>query len=235
LERGLFSQKAAPQVQPLSGVEFDDLLLLEELGEVFALRKGDDFALEVLNIGIEVGRDRSALEVVRSSDASTGLPVSYFDDVSNFKLETRNVHDCAVHQDVAVVHNLARLENRASIAQPPNDGGESQFKESQEVQAGVAVHTLRLLERVRELLLEHVVVAANDLLGQQLLAVLRLPAILEIRTVLAAWVLPLGGRTLRLTPNVEADSSADIAFSSSVGRHMLFRSEHVRSRTMHAT
>ena len=52
------------------------------------------------------------------------------------------------------------------------------LQKSQEVKSGVARHSLCLLKGVRKLLLEQVVVAADDLLGQELLAILGLSSVL---------------------------------------------------------
>src|SRR5882672_4819985 len=63
----------------LSCVKFDDLLLLEELGEVLSLRQGDNLAAHILNVRFHVSRNRGALVVIVSSDASARLSVSNLD------------------------------------------------------------------------------------------------------------------------------------------------------------
>jgi len=203
----------------LACVVFDYLLLLEELRKIFSLGEGDDFASEVRHVGIHVGGNRGALEVVGTGHAAANLSVTYLNFVANLELEAWDVHDAAVHKDVAVIHHLPGLENRAGISESPDARSEAQFEQSQEIQAGVAAHSLSLLERIRELLLEHVVVAADDLFGQKLLTVLGLASILKVRPVLAGRVCAFGGRALRSSPDVVADGAANIGFSSSVGRH----------------
>lgn len=202
-----------------ASVELDDLLLLEELGEVFSLGESDDFALHVLHIGFDVSRDCSAFVVVVSSDVSARLSISDLNDIADLELERCDVDDSAINQDVAVAHHLSGLEDRLCITESPDSGCESKLEEAKEVKAGVATHSLCLLERVRELLLEHVVIAADDLLCEELLAVFRLSSILEVRTVLTERVCALGCRALRSSPNVIADGAADVRFSSSISCH----------------
>ena len=81
------------------------------------------------------------------------------------------------------------------------------------------MHAGGFLEAVVELLLQHVIVAADNLLGQKLFAVFGLPAILEIGTVLAHWIGALCAGAFRLTPDIEADDSADVVLSSSICGH----------------
>jgi len=161
------------------------LLLLEELGEVLTLRKRDDFAAEVLNIRLKIDGDCSAFVVVRSRDGSANFTVSNLDDISDTELIAANVDDLAVHSYVTVRNQLSSLENCLGKAESPHNGGKPQLKEPKEVEAGIAVHPLRSLEGIAELLFEHVVIAADDLLCKQLFAIFRLPSILQVRSVLA--------------------------------------------------
>lgn len=203
----------------LTSVEFDDLLLLEELREVFALRHRNDLAVHALNVCFDVRRNRSAFVVVVSSDVSARLSIANFDDIADLQLEGSNVNNLTVDSDVAVADHLSGLENRLCVSESPDCSCKSELEEAKEVKRGVAAHSLSLLERVRELLLEHVVVAADDLLGQKLLAVFGLPSILEVWTVLTERVWSLGYRAVWSTPNVVADSAADVCLSSSISCH----------------
>jgi hypothetical protein len=162
----------------LSSVEFDDLLLLEEGGEVLSFRKGDDLASELRHIWLHISRDSRTLEVIVSSDAAACRSVSDFDRIANLQLEARDVDESAVHHDVAVADHLSRLENCLCKAQSPHSCREPELEKPEEVQAGVAGHALSFLERVQELLFEHVVVASDDLLCEKLFAVLGLASIL---------------------------------------------------------
>lgn len=155
----------------LTSVVFDHLLLLEELGEVLSLGQGDDLASVLGDRGLDVGWDGGTLVVVISGDSSAGVSVSDADDVADFQLEARDVDNSVVDQDVAVRNHLSRLEWRSGIAESPHSGRQSEFEQAKEVQAGVARHSLRLREGVRELLLQDVVVTADNLFGQELLAI----------------------------------------------------------------
>lgn len=192
---------------------------MEELRKVLSLGQSDDFASEVLDIGVDVGGNWSALKVIGPRHTSANLSVSDLDFISDLKLETRNVDDSTVNQNVAVIDHLSGLEYGSSVAESPNACCKPELKQSKEVETGVATHPLSFLKGVRKLLFEHVVIAANDLLGQQLLSILRLSAILQVRTVLTGRVCPLGGRALSPSPDVVADGAANICLSSSVGRH----------------
>lgn len=203
----------------LTSVEFDDLLLLEELREVFSLRKSDDLALHILNVSLDVGWDWSAFVVVVSSDVLAGLSISDFNDVANFKLERSDVNDLSVDHNVAVADHLSSLEDGLCVSKSPDCSSKSKLKEAEEVERGIAAHSLRFLKRVRELLLKHVVVASDDLLCQKLLAVLRLSSILKVWTVLTERICSLCSRAVWSTPNVVADSSADVRLSSSISCH----------------
>lgn len=111
-----------------ASVELDDLLLLEELGEVFSLGESDDFALHVLNIGFDVSRDCSAFVVVVSSDVSARLSVSDLNDIADLELERCDVDDSAVDQDVAVADHLSGLEDRLCVTESPDSGRESKLE-----------------------------------------------------------------------------------------------------------
>lgn len=192
---------------------------MEELREVLSFRQGDDLSAELSNVGLHVRRNRGAFEVILAGNLSADVSISNGDHIANLQLETGNVDQLTVDHDVAVRNHLSSLENGSGIPESPNGGGESHLQKSKEVEAGVAAHSLRFLERVRELLLEHVVVAADDLLRQKLLAILGLASILKVRTMLPGWVRSLRNRLGRSAPNVKADGAANICFSSSVSRH----------------
>jgi len=203
----------------LTSVEFDDLLLLEELREIFSLWHGDDLSVHSLNVGFDVRRNRGAFVVIVSSDVSAGLSVSDLNDIADLQLEGCNVDNLSVDHDVAMADHLSSLEDRLCVSESPDCSCKSELKEAKEVKRGVAAHSLRFLKRVRELLLKHVVVAADDLLRQKLLAVFGLPSILEVWTMLTERVWALGYRAVWSTPNVVADSAADVCLSSSISCH----------------
>lgn len=148
----------------LTSVVFDDLLFLEELGEVFALGESDDLPAHVGDVGFHVDRNRGAFVVVFSDELLAAVLISDCDDIADLELEAGDVHRSTVDGDMSVGDHLPRLENRSCVAEPPDRSREAELQESQEVQAGVAVHSLRFFKRAVELLFQHVVVAADDLL-----------------------------------------------------------------------
>ena len=113
------------------------------------------------------------------------------DHISHPELIAGDVHELAVDQYMAVAHHLAGLEWRAGKAQAPDGGRQSKLEKPEEVEAGIAVHPLRFLKGVAELLFQQVVVAADDLLGQKLLAIFGLSPVLEVGPVLTGRVSPL--------------------------------------------
>lgn len=151
---------------PLTSVKLDYLLLLEEFRKVFALWQGNHFAAEIGNIRIEIWRDRRTLVVVFPGDLSAGFPVSNRNHISDAAGVAGDVHNFAVHKNMAMADHLPRLEDRASIAKPPNLSGKPEFEQAQEVKARVAVHPSRFFERVAELLFKEVVISADYLLGE---------------------------------------------------------------------
>ena len=204
----------------LSSVKLNNLLLLEELGEIFSLWKSDQLAFEVLHIGFHVSGNLSGFVVVILRNVSARLSVSNFNNVADLNLEGTDIDQLAVYEDVAMADHLSSLENCLCVAQAPNGGTESHFKQTKEVKAGVAIHSLCLFEGVGELLFQHVVVPSNDLLCKQLFAVLRPSVvILHVGAVLTSRVCAFRRRALWPSPNVEADRSANVCFSSSISRH----------------
>jgi hypothetical protein len=194
---------------------------LEELRKIFSLRERDDLALKVLHIGFHVGRNLSGFVVVVLRDVSARLAVSHFNHVANLYLERTNIDQLAVDMDVAMADHLSRLENCFCVTQSPYGGTKSHLKQAKEVKAGVAIHSLCLLEGVGELLFQHVVVPSNDLLSKQLFAILGpTVVVLHVGAVLTSRVCAFRRRALWPSPNVEADRSANVSFSSSISRHV---------------
>jgi hypothetical protein len=74
----------------------------------------------------------------------------------------------AVHLEVTVAHELARLGARGREAEPVHDVVEPALEQHEQVLAGAALHVQRAVHRARELLLEQSVHAAHLLLLAQL-------------------------------------------------------------------
>lgn len=204
----------------LSGVKLDHCLLVEELREVLSLRKRDDLSGHVCHVSLDVHRNRSPFVVIHLRDLGAAFALSNADDVADSNSVARDVDDLAVHRDVAVRHHLSGLENGVCKSQSPNDGRKPKLEQAKEVEGAVPVHSLRLLKGVAELLFHHVVVASDDLLGQKLFAVFARSLVAKVRTVLSSRIRALGAWALALAPDVKADSSANVVFSSSISSHV---------------
>lgn len=157
--------------------------------------------------------------MVHFGDASARRSVAHFNNVADLQPVAGNIDDLAVYQNVTMRDHLPCLEDALGISEPIDGGLQPELKKSKEIESRVAMHVAGLLERVSELALEHRIVEADDLLGQQLLAVFRSSALPHIRPMLTGRVGPLGARTLSFSPNIEADFAANVCFSSSISRH----------------
>lgn len=141
------------------------------------------------------------------------------DNVSDSAGIARNINEFAVHCDVSVVYDLTGLENCSCVSKSINLGLQTQFQQSQEVEAVVSVHFSSFFKCISKLFFEHSVVAADDLLCEQLLSVLGHSSVSKVWPMLSRRVWSFGARAFCLTPDVKADFSADVFFSSSVCRH----------------
>ncbi len=103
-------------------------MLFEELRKVFPLREGNDLATEILDIWLDVDRNRRPFVVVALGNAPAGISVSDLDDVADFEPIARDVDRIAVHIDMAMRHNLAGLVDRIGPAHSENDGLEPEFE-----------------------------------------------------------------------------------------------------------
>lgn len=81
------------------------------------------------------------------------------------------------------------------------------------------MHLTGFAKSVAKLLFKHSVVSLDNLLGEQLLAVFRRASLLELWSVLPWGVRSFSGGALCFAPNVKADASANVFFSSSISRH----------------
>ncbi len=198
------------------------MLFLEEVWEVFSLRKSNDLSRHIWNVWCDVWWDCGAFVLRLASDSGAAFALSDADHVSNLHDVARNVDDFTVDQDVAVADHLASVEHGLREAETPDDGAESKFEQSQEVQTSVAVHVGRLVKGTSELLFQHVVIASDDLLCEKLFAVFAGAAILQSWAVLTGRIRSLVGWALCFAPNIKADFAADVRFSSSICCHSIF-------------
>src|SRR5437588_12412048 len=105
--------------------------------------------------------------MVSARNALARIAIANLNRIANFKLKAWNVYQGAINHYVAVRHQLTCLENCSRITEPPHHGLQSKLEQAQKVKARIAVHALSFLKRVVKLLFQHVVVAANDLFGQE--------------------------------------------------------------------
>jgi hypothetical protein len=157
--------------------------------------------------------------VISAGDVSADLSVANFDHITNFQRVARDIDDLAVYQDVAVSDHLPRLENCFGEAESIHRRLEPKLKKTEEVQTRVAVHSMGSFECAVELLLQHSVIAPNDLLRKKLLSIFGLSTIQSGFAVLSSRVRSFVTGALWVAPYVLAHFPANICFSSSIGCH----------------
>jgi len=140
------------------------------------------------------------------------------DHVVGPHLEARDVHAAAVHLEVAVADDLARLGPRGCETKAVNDVVEAGLEHAQERLARDALGLGGLLVVVAELLLENAVVAAGLLLLAELQEVLRLldptAAVLTRRVAAALDSALLGQAALALQEELHAFPAALLALGA---------------------
>ena len=104
----------------------------------------------------------------------TGCTGAQRDDVVGADLVRGDVDPATIDMEVAVAHQLTSLGTRRGEAETVDDVVEAHLKQAEELLAGDALATRRLLVVIAELLLEDAVVAARLLLLAQLQQVLGL-------------------------------------------------------------
>ena len=165
--------------------------------------------------GDEIGRVADRLRCRRAR--------RHRDDVVGTNLVARDVDAAAVHLEVAVAHELARLRARRREAEAVHDVVEARLEHAQELLAGDAGAPRRLLVVRAELLLEQAVVAARLLLLAQLQEVLALldaaAAVLTRRIRAALDRALLGQAALALQEELQAFATADAALRAEISRH----------------
>lgn len=204
------SKKRHQVVKELASVELDDALLLEELWKVFALRQSNNFSSHAGDVGFNVDRYRSTLVVVPPSNVFARIAVADSNNVPNLACVARNVDHLAIDSDVLVADQLTSLFNCLGVSKPVDLGLQTHFQEPEEVQSRVAVHVAGPLECSVKLLLKHPIVAADDLLRKELLAIFGLALVSLIGAMLAWRVRSFGRRTFSVSPNVVADLAANV-------------------------
>src|ERR671930_1363270 len=207
----------------LLGIELDDELLLHRRVDLGPLRPLEDLPGEAVVVGLEPRRD-GRREVGGVADHRLGGAAwSDGDDVVRLDLVARDVHAAAVHVEVPVPHELARLRARDREAEPVDDVVEPGLEHPQQGLAGDARALRRLRVVGAELVLEQAVVAARLLLLAQLEQVLGLldaaAAVLARRIAASLDGALLREAALALQEELHALPAADAALGTEVSRH----------------
>src|SRR5581483_7158347 len=157
---------------PLLRIQLDDERLLNRRVDLAALGLLQHLAGEAVVVGLEPWSD-GRHEIGRVPDRLLRRRVRRDgDNVVRSNLVARDVHAAAVHVEVAVAHELARLCARRREAETVDDVVEPRLQHPQKLLPGDAGAPGRLLVVRAELLLEQAVVAASLLLLAQLQQIL---------------------------------------------------------------
>ena len=173
------------RVSLLLGIQLDDEVFLDRQINVIARGDGHDLANHAVGVVIQPLRRRTGsvgfdvgLDLVE-----TLAGVLECNNHARLDQEAGDVDFAAIHGEVAVRHELARLGAAHRKAETVDDVVQTGLEDREQVLARDALTLLRHGEVAAELLLEHAVIAADLLLLAQLGAVLRgLAAALAVLT-----------------------------------------------------
>src|SRR5262245_32327690 len=208
---------------PLFRVQLHDERFLDGHVDLLALRIAEHLAREAVVVGLEPGRD-GGREVGRVADELLdGTARLERDRVVGLHAVARDVDAAAVHAEVAVPDELARLCTRTGEPEAVDDVVEARLEHPQQVLARGALPTARLLVRRPELLLEQPVVPARLLLLAKLEQVLALldpsAPVLSRRVAAPLDRALLGQAALALEEELEPLPAAEAALRSEVAGH----------------
>src|SRR5260370_14350249 len=130
-------------------------------------------AFEVIAVDLQpVGRGRVRGGVAGSQDSRVVLALlADLDGIVRADFKRRNIDLAAIHQHVAVAHELAGLIAAGAESHAVHDAVQAPFERPQKILASDALLSGGLLEQVAELVLQQAVVAARFLLFAQLQAI----------------------------------------------------------------
>src|SRR6185503_655229 len=177
-----------------------------------------DLAGEVVVVGLEPRRDRCGQVCCVPDDLLDRASGLQGDHVVGPHLKARDVHTAAVHLEVAVPDDLARLGPRGGKAKAIDDVVEARLEHAQKRLARDALGLGGLLVVVTELLLENAVVPTRLLLFAELQEVLRLldaaPAMLTGRVAAALDGALFGQAALTFEEELHALAAALLALGT---------------------
>src|SRR5262245_13744957 len=151
---------------PLLRIQLDDQLLLHGEVDLLACRDGADLCRHLGGVERQPLGHAAALHFFHRMDDRGVLAaaLSHRHHVARLDRERRDVHLAAVHGEVAVAYELARLRPRRREAQAIGDVVQPPLEQLQQRLAGDAAGPLRLLEVAAELVLEDAIDALDLLL-----------------------------------------------------------------------
>src|SRR5688500_15769379 len=213
-------------------VQLDDQLFLHGQVDLLARRDRSDLRRHPFGVELEPLRHATSLDLFERVQDRRRLPagLTHGDDVPRLDREGRDVDLAAVHREVPVPYQLARLGARRRQSEAVGDVVEPALEQLQERLAGDAARPLRLLEVAAELILQHPVDALDLLLLTQLHAVageLLLPrlAVLTRGEVALLDRALLGVAALPLEEQLHALAAAQAADGSDVTSHLIQSSQ----------
>ena len=169
----LRSSKKQPRQAALFGVELNDKMLFHGNSNLIALRKVDDFRLQVFPVKVQPlwNRAGSVCFNRRLDLLAVTAGLLNRNHITRAQKIGRDVDLFAIDLKMAMVHELTAFRTRRGPAQQVNNIIEPALADAQQVFARYALTTLRHLEIFTELALLNAVVTAGLLLGTQLEAI----------------------------------------------------------------
>ena len=215
-------------MSPYLRIQLDDELFLHRQVDLLARRQRGDPAGHLAGVERQPFRHAASLDLFERVLDRRVLRARavHAHRVAGLDLIRRHVDLAAVHQEVAVAHELPRLRPRGREAEAVDDVVHAPLEQLQQRLAGDAAGAVRHLEVAAELVLQHAVNALDLLLLAQLQAVadqLRLPqlAVLPRRQVALLDRALLRVAALPLQEELHAFAPAQPAHRTDVTCHSL--------------